>query len=298
MTPLPLSDGDLIQERSTSMLTQAAKRSPQTSLLLTALAALLSLSALFLLTAATRAASASPFGPAKPTVVLVHGAWADASGWSQVIERLQKDGYRVLAPANPLRSLDGDAAYLQSILAQEEGPFVVVGHSYGGAVITNAAAGNPDVDALVYVNAFVPDIGEDILHLAGEGTLVPSSIEFKGYPPFGPTDVDIYIKRTSFRETLAGDLSTKDAAVLAVTQRPLSLAAASGATTATAWKTIPSWYLLGTEDRTITPAAQRFMAERAGATIEEVKASHLSLISRPGTVAELIEEAAAATSQG
>jgi pimeloyl-ACP methyl ester carboxylesterase len=143
----------------------------------------------------------------------------------------------------------------------------------------------------------VPDIGEDILHLAGEGTLVPSSIEVKGFPPFGPLDVDIYIKPESFRETLAGDLSKKHAAVLAATQRPISLAAAAGPTSATAWKTIPSWYLLGTEDRTITPAAQRFMAERAGATIEEVKASHLSLISRPGKVAELIEQAAASTSQ-
>jgi pimeloyl-ACP methyl ester carboxylesterase len=254
--------------------------------------------ALFLLTASTQAASASALNAAKPTVVLVHGAWADASGWSQVTERLQKDGYRVLAPANPLRSVDGDAAYLQSILAQAEGPFVLVGHSYGGVVITNAAAGNPDVHALVYVNGFVPDTGEDILHLAGEETLVPSSIEFKGYPPFGATDVDIYIKPESFRETLAGDLSKKDAAVLAVTQRPLSFAAAGGPTAATAWKTIPSWYLLGTEDRTITPSAQRFMAERAGATIEEVKASHLSLISSPGAVVELIEEAAAATSPG
>jgi pimeloyl-ACP methyl ester carboxylesterase len=289
--------GDLIQRRRSFMPVQAAKRSPQTSLLLVTLAALLSLSALFLLTASTQPASASPSGAPKPTVVLVHGAWADASGWSQVTARLQKDGYRVLAPANPLRSLDGDAAYLQSILAQEEGPFVLVGHSYGGAVTTNAAAGNPDVDALVYVNAFVPDTGEDILHLAGEGTLVPSSIEFKGYPPFGATDVDIYIKPANFRETLAGDLAEKDAAVLAVTQRPLSLAAASAPTTATAWKTIPSWYLIGTEDRTITPAAQRFMAERAGAAIREVKASHLSLISRPGEVSELIEEAAAAITQ-
>lgn len=277
------------------MLTQAANRSARTSLWLTTLAALLSLSALFLLTASTQAGSASGSAAPKPTVVLVHGAWADASGWSEVTRRLQKDGYRVLAPAIPLRSLDGDVAYLRSILAQEEGPFVLVGHSYGGAVITNAAAGNRDVDALVYVNGFVPDTGEDILHLAGEGTLVPSSIEFKGYPPFGANDVDIYIKPENFRETLAGDLSRKDAAVLAVTQRPISLAAASGQTTATAWKTIPSWYLLGTADRTITPAAQRFMAERAGATIEQVKASHLSLISRPGKVADLIEEAAAAT---
>jgi len=256
--------------------------------LLAAAAALLAWSALFV-------ATASAAG--KPTVVLVHGAWADASSWSQVTERLQKDGYRVIAPAIPLRSVEGDAAYLQSILAQVAGPFVLVGHSYGGVVTTNAAAGDPDVEALVYVNGFVPDMGEDILHLAGEGTLVPSSIEVKGFPPFGPLDVDIYIKPESFRETLAGDLTKKQAAVLAATQRPISLAAAAGATSATAWKTIPSWYLLGTEDRTITPAAQRFMGERAGAAIEEVKASHLSLISRPGKVAELIGQAAASTSQ-
>jgi pimeloyl-ACP methyl ester carboxylesterase len=280
------------------MLARASKRSPKTSVVLATLAALVSLSALFLLTVSTQAGSAAASRAAKPTVVLVHGAWADASIWSQVTERLQKDGYRVIAPANPLRSLHGDAAYLQSVLAQEKGPFVLVGHSYGGAVITNAAAGNPDVRALVYVDGFVPDTGEDILHLAGEGSLVPNSIEFKGYPPFGATDVDIYIRPENFRETLAGDLSRKDAAVLAVTQRPISLAAAGAPTTATAWKTIPSWYLLGTEDRTITPAAQRFMAERAGATIEQVKASHLSLISRPGKVTELIEEAAAATSRG
>jgi len=280
------------------MLTRAAKRSARTAIWLTALAALVGLAALLLLTPSTQAGSASRSGAAKPTVVLVHGAWADASGWSEVIKRLQKDGYRVLAPAIPLRSLEGDVGYLRSILAQEEGPFVLVGHSYGGAVITNAAAGNPDVNALVYVDGFVPDTGEDILHLAGADSLVPSSIEFKGFPPFGPTDVDIYIKPESFRETLAGDLPKKEAAALAVTQRPLALAAAAGPTTATAWKTIPSWYLLGTEDRTITPAAQRFMAERAGARIDEVKASHLSLISRPGDVAKLIERAASATSVG
>jgi pimeloyl-ACP methyl ester carboxylesterase len=259
--------------------------------LLATLAAVLGLSAFLLATASSQARPAR--AAAKPTVVLVHGAWADASSWSQVAARLQKEGYRVIAPANPLRSVDGDAAYLRSILAQEQGPFVLVGHSYGGVVITNAAAGDPGVRSLVYVNGFVPDVGDDILHLAGEGSLVPGSIEVKGFPPFGPTDVDIYIKPESFRETLAGDLPKKEAAVLAATQRPLSLAAAAGPTTATAWKTIPSWYLLGTEDRTITPAAQRFMAERAGATIEEVKASHLSLLSRPGKVADLIEKAAA-----
>jgi pimeloyl-ACP methyl ester carboxylesterase len=228
----------------------------------------------------------------KPTVVLVHGAWADSSGWRDVIARLEKEGFRVLAPANPLRSLEGDSAYLASFLAQEQGPFVLVGHSYGGAVITNAAAHNPDVEALVYINGFVPDVGEDILHLAGDGSLIPSSIEFKGFPPFGPTDVDVYIKPGNFRETFAADVPKRDAAVMAVTQRPLTLAAASGRATAAAWKTIPSWYLLGRQDRTITPAAQRFMADRAGSKTAEINSSHLSMVSQPRAVVDLIEDAA------
>jgi pimeloyl-ACP methyl ester carboxylesterase len=257
------------------------------------LAGMVGLIALFIFTASTPAASASaPSGP-KPTIVLVHGAWADSSGWGEVIERLQKDDYGVLAPANPLRSLDGDSAYLAGFLAQEEGPFVLVGHSYGGAVITNAAADNPDVKALVYINGFVPDVGEDILHLAGEGSLIESSIEFKGFPPFGPTDVDVYIKAENFQETFAADVSTREAAAMAVTQRPLALAAAAGKTTTATWKTIPSWYLLGSEDNTITPAAQRFMANRAGSETLEVNSSHLSMVSNPGAVVGLIEEVAA-----
>lgn len=255
-------------------------------------AALAGLLALLTVTASTQASPRSNPGAPKPTVVLVHGAWADASGWSSVIERLQKKGYSVLAPANPLRSLEGDAAYLASFLAQEQGPFVLVGHSYGGAVITNAAAGNVDVKALVYVNGFVPDVGEDILHLAGADSLIPSSIEFKGFPPFGPDDVDVYIKKDSFHETFAADLSKRDAAVLAATQRPIALPAAAGQTTAAAWKTIPSWYLVGRDDRSITPTAQRFMATRAGSTTVEVDASHLSLVSRPREVVELIQAAA------
>jgi pimeloyl-ACP methyl ester carboxylesterase len=255
------------------------------------LAGVIGLVAIFILTASTPASASSPSGP-KPTVVLVHGAWADSSGWSEVIRRLQKDDYRVLAPANPLRSLAGDAAYLASFLAQEQGPFVLVGHSYGGAVITNAAAGSPNVNALVYINGFVPDVGEDMLHLAGDGSLIPSSIEFKGFPPFGATDVDVYIRPESFRETFAGDVSRQDAAVLAATQRPLALAAAAGQTTAAAWKTIPSWYLLGRQDQALTPAAQRFMANRAGARIAEINSSHASMVSRPSAVVDLIEEAA------
>ena len=253
-------------------------------------AAGVALVALQTVSGSTWAAGGTP--ESKPTVVLVHGAWADSSGWRDVIARLQRKGFPVLAPANPLRSLEGDSAYLASFLAQERGPFVLVGHSYGGAVITNAAAGNPDVKALVYVNGFVPDVGEDILHLAGDGSLIPSSVEFKGFPPFGPTDVDVYIKPETFRETFAGDIPKHEAAVLAVTQRPLALAAAAGQTTAAAWKTIPSWYLLGRQDKTITPAAQRFMADRAGSKTAEINSSHLSMVSEPRAVVDLIEDAA------
>jgi pimeloyl-ACP methyl ester carboxylesterase len=259
--------------------------------LIATLAGVIGLIALLILTASTPASASSPSGP-RPTVVLVHGAWADSSGWSEVIRRLQKDDYRVLVPANPLRSLAGDAGYLASYLAQEQGPFVLVGHSYGGAVITNAAAGNPNVQALVYINGFAPDVGEDILHLAGEGSLIPSSIEFKGFPPFGATDVDVYLKPESFRETFAADVSRQDAAVMAVTQRPLALTAGAGQTTAAAWKTIPSWYLLGRQDRAITPAAQRVLANRAGAQILEFNSSHASMVSHPGAVVDLIEDAA------
>jgi pimeloyl-ACP methyl ester carboxylesterase len=270
----------------------AAGRTWRTSWLIATLVGVIGLIALFILAVSTPASASGPGGP-KPTVVLVHGAWADSSGWSEVIRRLQRDGYRVLAPANPLRSLAGDAAYLASYLAQEQGPIVLVGHSYGGAVITNAAAGNPNVQALVYINGFVPDVREDMLHLAGDGSFIPSSIEFKGFPPFGATDIDVYIRPESFRETFAADVPRQDTAVMAVTQRPLALAAAAGQTTVAAWKTIPSWYLLGRQDRAITPAAQRFMANRAGAEIVEINSSHASMVSHPGAVVELIEEAAA-----
>jgi pimeloyl-ACP methyl ester carboxylesterase len=272
--------------------THALSRTRRTSWLIATLAGVIGVIALFILTVSTPRASASSTSGPKPTIALVHGAWADSSGWSEVIRRLQKDDYRVLAPANPLRSLEGDAAYLASFLAQKQGPFVLVGHSYGGAVITNAAAGNPNVQALVYINGFVPDVGEDILHLAGDGSLIPSSIEFKGFPPFGATDVDVYLKPDSFRQAFAADVSRHDAAVMAVTRRPIALAAGAGQTSAAAWKTIPSWYLLGRQDRAITPAAQRFMANRAGAQITEINSSHASMVSRPGAVVDLIEEAA------
>jgi pimeloyl-ACP methyl ester carboxylesterase len=185
-----------------------------------------------------------------------------------------------------------------SFLAQTPGPIVLVGHSYGGAVITNAAAGHDNVKALVYIDGFAPDIGENTLALAGADSLIPSSIEFKGIPPFGPTDVDVYIKKESFRETFAADVPKNEAALMAVAQRPAAAATGSEPTAATAWKTIPSWYLVGRQDRTITPAAQRFMAHRAGSTTVEIDSSHVSMISHPGAVADLIEAAANATAAG
>lgn len=161
--------------------------------------------------------------------------------------------------------------------------------------MTNAAATAPNVRALVYVAAFAPEIGEDVLHLAGAGSMIAASIEPRLYPPSGENDVELYISLTNFREVFAGDIPAKDAAVMAVSQRPTALAAGIQPSFATAWRTIPSWYLLATEDNTITPEAQRFMAERAGAIIREVKSSHVVMISKPNKVVDIIEDAVDAT---
>ncbi len=234
---------------------------------------------------------------AKPTIVLVHGAFADASGWGAVIVRLEADGYPVIAPPDPLRGLSSDSAYIASVLAQTPGPLVVVGHSYGGAVITNAAAGNANVKALVYIDAFIPDVGEDTLSLAGaDSGLVPSALDFKGFPPFGPNDVDISINKASFHQVFCADLSTQQAAIMWATQRPAAAATTAEKTTQAAWKTIPSWALIGRQDHAITPTALRFMATRAGSHIKEINSSHVSMISHPAAVSDLIEAAAKATS--
>jgi pimeloyl-ACP methyl ester carboxylesterase len=241
-------------------------------------------------------ASASTYATAaKPTVVLIHGAFADASAWNGVISRLQKDGYPVIAPANPLRSLSGDSAYIKSVLEQTPGPLVVVGHSYGGAVITNAAAGNTDVKALVYVDAFLPAVGEKTVDLGGADSELPTAIEFKAFPPFGPTDVDIYLKKDRLRAVFAADVPAKTAALMWATQRPLAAATGAEPTTAEAWKTIPSWAVIGRQDRTITPDALRSMATRAHAHIVEIDSSHVPMISHPDTVTDVIEQAAEAT---
>jgi pimeloyl-ACP methyl ester carboxylesterase len=255
--------------------------------------------------AAAPAAHAPVVGPArqhgaKPTVVLVHGAWADASSWTGVVTRLQRDGYRVLAPPNPLRSLPGDAAYLASFLATVPGPIVLVGHSYGGAVITNAATGNPNVKALVYVDAFAPAQGETVLSLAGPDSALavdPATVfDLRPYPGGPPGDVDVYLKPAVVANSFAQDLPARTTAVMAATQRPSAFSSGLQPSGVPAYETIPSWYLVGTDDKVIPPAQQLFMARRAHAHIVEVRASHVSLISRPGAVERLVVAAARATS--
>jgi pimeloyl-ACP methyl ester carboxylesterase len=225
--------------------------------------------------------------------VLVHGAWADASAWASVTSRLQRRGYTVLAPPNPLRGLSADAAYLVAFLAQRTtGPVVLVGHSYGGAVITNAALSDPDVKALVYVNAFVPDQGETILGLLGGGGDPSALFDFVQYPGAPAGDVDLYVKTAVFPQAFANDLSATTGAQLAAAQRPLTFSALLEPSGAPAWQTIPSWYLLGTDDHILPPTLQRSMAQRAHAHITEIAASHLSMLSKPDAVERLILDAA------
>ena len=238
-------------------------------------------------------------GP-KPSIVLIHGAWADGSSWSRVIGILQQQGYTVYAPANPLRGLTSDAAYIASFLQSISGPIILVGHSYGGAVITNAATGNPNVKALVYIDAFAPDQGESLATLSsvppppGQSPSCVSGdpTQVFNFVPLTGGDIDLYIKPSLFPSCFANDLPPNEGAVLASTQRPFALSALSQTSGVPAWKTIPSFYLVGTIDRAIPPFAQLFMAHRANATIVEVRGSHLVMISHPRAVADLINQAA------
>ncbi|MEU8206666.1 alpha/beta hydrolase [Streptosporangium sp. NPDC049046] len=236
---------------------------------------------------------------AKPTVVLVHGAFADASSWSKVVARLQEAGYPVIAPANPLRDLAGDSTYLSSVVSSIDGPVILVGHSYGGAVISNAATGHPNVKALVFIAAFAPEEAESALDLTGRfpGSQLPTSLITRQYPlPGGGTGTDAYIAPAAFRTAFAADLPARDTALMAATQRPAALAALGSPSGAPAWKAVPSWYLVAGADRAIPPAAQRFMAKRAGAHTSEVReASHVIMISRPETTVAVITAAARAT---
>ncbi|OJV84369.1 MAG: hypothetical protein BGO37_08040 [Cellulomonas sp. 73-92] len=245
--------------------------------------------------------AAAPNGPgspsgAKPTIVLEHGAWADGSSWDAVVTRLQKDGYTVDVPPNPLRGVTADSAYLASYLATVPGPIVLVGHSYGGFVTTDAATGNANVKALVYVDAYIPAQGETLDGLTTQfpgSQIAPTALSF--VPSAGGV-VDAYVKPAQFGAILANDLPANRVAELAATQRPIAAAALGEPSGPPAWATIPSWAVIGTDDHAIPPAALEFMAQRAHAVVTTIDASHLSLISRPGTVTRVIEQAAGHTS--
>jgi len=251
-------------------------------------------------------AGANDMSP-KPTIVLVHGDWADGSSWSGVIARLQRRGFTVVAPPNPLRGPSSDAAYLSSYLQTISGPIVLVAHSYGGFVTTNAALGDSDITALVYIDAFIPDEGETSADLLGMPTptgsciVDPANAAFNAVPIPGG-GIDLYLRvapnppYTGFAECFANGVNPRDAAVLAAAQRPAAIEQLFEPSGLPAWKTIPSWSLIGTQDHVIPPALQEFMSERANATIETVKAGHLLLISRPAAVTNVIEAAVAASS--
>ena len=244
--------------------------------------------------------SRAALGGAKPTIVLVHGAFADASGWTQEVIRLQRLGYEVVAPANPLRGLTSDADYLRSVLATIPGPVVLVGHSYGGAVITNAARGADNVKALVYLAAFIPDAGQAIVtaydpaahpgSLLGPDTTLVRPVANPAAP--GGQDVDVYIKPTAFRLVFAGDRSPSAAAAMAATQRPLSYFAQTEPSGEPAWKSIPSWDLVTMQDRAISPGGQLFMARRAGSKVTTVDSAHDVMVSHPQDVVDVILRAA------
>ena len=240
-------------------------------------------------------------GGTRPIIVLEHGAWADASSWSKVIGLLQQDGFTVYAPPNPLRGVSNDTTYLTDFLTQNAAlagrPVVLVGHSYGGFVITNAATGNSNVKALVYVDAFIPDAGDTLGSLTGTGSCLGSNaFNAVPYPNAQNNDVDLYIKQSVVPGCFASGLPPSQAAVIAATQRPLAASTLGEPSGPPAWKTIPSWDVIGTADRVLPPAEQIFMAKRAGAHITKVNAGHLSMIADPGVVVQVIEQAAKATS--
>jgi len=265
---------------------------------LAALAGVLGLIGVFSMTATAQSSTAAQTA-SKPTIVLVHGVWADSSGWNGVIERLEREGYPVVALPNPLRGLTSDPAYIAGALAGMPGPIVLVAHSYGGAVITNAAAGNANVKALVYVAAFIPDVGENLLQLISRlpGSLInpETSFDVREYPAAdGSVGHDAYIKPELFRQIFAADLPEKETALMAATQRPIEVASFVVPSAAAAWKSIPAYCAVATADNTIGAANVRAMAQRAcpAANIVEVNSSHVVMISRPAAVADLILRAA------
>ncbi len=230
-----------------------------------------------------------------PAVVLVHGAFADSSSWNGVIERLLAKGIRVTAPANPLRGIAHDSAYAGSIFAQTPGPVLAVGHSYGGAVITNAATQAKNVVGLVYVAAFAPEEGETLgeVEANSKDSVLNSALVPQQYPGNGGTAVELAIDPAKFRDAFAADLPAQQTRLMAATQRPVAEAAFSEPSGPPAWKHLPAWTVLATGDKAAGADVIRSQAERAGATITEVDGSHVIMISQPQAVIDVILDALA-----
>ena len=244
--------------------------------------------------AASVGAGASYAADPKPTIVLVHGAFADSSSWSGVITKLEKDGYPVVAVANPLRSVKGDGDYVRRIVADLKTPVVLVGHSYGGAAISQAATKGANVQSLVFVSAFAPEVGESALGLTGKfpGSTLPPNLDEPVELENGVKD--LYIQQTKFHDQFAADVSDDLAKVMAATQRPVTDFALAEQNSNAGWKDIPSWWIYGDSDRNIPPEVLAWMAKRANAkeTIVVKGASHVVMISHPDKVAKIIEDAA------
>ncbi|MBH0130324.1 alpha/beta fold hydrolase [Salinibacterium sp. NK8237] len=240
-------------------------------------------------------ASTSPLAGNKPTIVIVHGAWSDSAPFNAVDALLETEGFTVTHFANPLRALGADTDYLSAFLkSRTSGPVVLVGHSYGGAVIGGAALSHPEVKALVYLNAFVPEEGETILDLAGRAGPVDAAALFEKAPFPGDHNVDLYLTPGAFAGGFVNGLPEEIAAPLFAKQRPITYGALSEPARANqAWKTLPSWYVAGDEDHSIAIETQLWMAERAGSTLTRVSSGHLSMAAEPGTVAGVIIRAAA-----
>jgi pimeloyl-ACP methyl ester carboxylesterase len=231
----------------------------------------------------------------EPTVVLVHGAFADASSWNGVVEILQRRGHVVLAPANPLRGIAADAAYLSGVLGQIEGPVLLVGHSYGGAVMTNAATEAQNVVGLVYVSAFAPDEGELLINIenGSKDSVLDTALVPTRYPTGEPgkTATEFGINPELFHDVFAADLPAEQTAVMAATQRPVAEAAFAEPSGPPAWKRLPSWAVVGTGDHAAGADVVRSMAQRAGAEIVELEGSHVIMVSQPEPVADVIVRA-------
>lgn len=233
----------------------------------------------------------------KPTIALVHGAFAESASWNGVISTLQERGYSTIAIANPLRGLQDDAAYVRSVLESLPGPVVVAGHSYGGSVMSEAADGLPNVKALVFVASFILEPGESTGELANKfpGNLLGTVVRPVPFPlSNGGTGTDLYIETDRFNEIFAGDVAPDVAALMAATQRPIAATGLESKATKAAWKSVPSWNLVTLQDLAVPADAQRFMGARAGATSVEIDASHAVTVSRPIEVADIIESAARA----